>query len=125
MVKLTYKGDYHRTRKFLRRNSHMQIRQLIRQYAYEGLERLRDATPKDTGITASMWEYEVNYTNSGAEVVYKNNSNSNGIPIVILLQYGHGTRNGAYVQGRDFINPAIQPLFDKIADVIWTEVTKE
>ena len=93
-------------------------------YGREGVTALASATPVDSGLTAKSWYYEVSVTNESATISFHNSNIQNGVPIAVILQYGHGTRNGGWVQGRDYINPAIQPVFDKIADAAWKEVTK-
>ena len=85
---------------------------------------LASATPVDTGLTASSWYYEISNKNGSAMISFHNSNIQNGVPIAIILQYGHGTRNGGWVEGRDYINPAIRPIFDRIADDAWKEVTK-
>ena len=90
----------------------------------EGVAALASATPVDSGLTASSWYYEIVNRIGSAKITFYNSNIQNGVPIAIILQYGHGTRNGGWVQGRDYINPAIQPIFDKIANEAWKEVTK-
>ena len=98
---------------------------LLEKYGREGVAALSTATPVDTGTTASSWEYRVVQDKDTTSLIFTNSSETeNGIPIVILLHYGHGNGRGGYVQGRDFINPAVQPIFDKIAEEAWKEVTK-
>lgn len=96
----------------------------IEKYAQEGVNALKAATPHDTGKTASSWSYEIKRTNNSITINFNNSNIVNGVPIAIILQYGHGTRNGGYVKGRDYINPAIQPIFDKLTNDAWKEVTK-
>ena len=93
-------------------------------FGKEGVAALSSATPVDSGKTANSWYYEIENKNGSATITFYNSNIQNGIPIAIILQYGHGTRNGGWVQGRDYINPAIQPIFDKIAEKAWKEVTK-
>ena len=93
-------------------------------YGREGVAALASATPVDSGLTASSWYYEIENKNGSATITFYNSNIQSGVPIAIILQYGHGTRNGGWVQGRDYINPAIQPIFDKITDEAWREVTK-
>lgn len=89
-----------------------------------GVEALAQATPVKTGKTASSWSYDLIKTNSGYELVFSNSNFNNGVPIAVILQYGHGTGTGGWVEGRDYINPALQPVFDKIAKTVWLEVTR-
>lgn len=94
------------------------------QYGERGVEALRSATPVDTGLTANSWVYEIQRTKDSVALVFKNTNIQNGVPIAIILQYGHGTRNGGYVKGRDYINPAIRPIFDNLSKEMWEEVTR-
>lgn len=102
-----------------------ELKTVLERYGREGVSALSAATPIDTGETASSWSFEVIQEADGVSLVFTNNAmTKTGIPIAILLQYGHGNGRGGYVRGRDFINPAIQPIFDRIADEAWKEVTK-
>ncbi len=93
-------------------------------YGREGVAALASATPVRTGKTAASWKYEIVNKNGTVRIIWKNTNIQNGVPIAVILQYGHATRNGGWVQGRDYINPAIQPVFDKIANEAWREVEK-
>ena len=93
-------------------------------YGRMGVDALSSATPIDTGLTAESWYYETKITKSGFSLSFRNSNVVDGVSIAIILQYGHATRNGGYVKGRDYINPAIQPIFDQIANDMWGEVTK-
>jgi hypothetical protein len=95
----------------------------LERYAQEGVDALARATPQDTGLTATGWEYSIAETNGSYSITWTNRHVVGGVPLVILLQYGHGTGTGGYVHGVDFINPSIKPIFDKIADSVWKEVT--
>lgn len=125
MIKVNSKNArFPRTTRYLeklRRGAH--IRDLDR-YGREGVAALAAATPRDTGLTANSWSYTVVRTKKRATISFHNSNIQNGVPIAIILQYGHGTRNGGWVEGRDYINPAIQPIFDKLASDAWKEVTK-
>jgi hypothetical protein len=93
-------------------------------YARRGVEALSAATPQETGQTAASWNYEIEKNGRSVTIWWTNNHlDDAGTPIAIMLQFGHGTGTGGYVQGRDYINPAIQPIFDQIADAVWREVT--
>lgn len=94
----------------------------LNKYGKEGVAALAAATPFDSGVTAKSWYYKITKKNGKATISFNNSNVQNGAPIAILLQYGHGTRNGGWVVGRDYINPAIQPIFDKIAKSAWEEV---
>lgn len=102
-----------------------EVQQILDKYGREGVAILSSATPVDTGLTASSWSYEIRQNGKTTSLIFKNsNKTKTGIPIAILLQYGHGNGRGGYIQGRDYINPSIQPIFDKLADEAWREVTK-
>lgn len=127
MIRVTLRGDHSKTRNFLNRiKNGITNDSIFRKYGEEGVAALSLATPVDSGLTASSWYYEISKTDTGVKIVFRNSNIQNGwAPIAILLQYGHATRNGGYVQGRDYINPAIQPVFDKLAEDAWKEVTHE
>ncbi len=93
-------------------------------YGAAGVKALSAATPVDTGKTAGSWSYEIIQKNQSVEIIWNNSNIQNGVPIAVILQYGHATKSGGWVQGRDYINPAIQPIFDQIAEEAWKEVTK-
>ena len=96
---------------------------VLEKYAQQGVAALSAATPIDSGRTAISWEYEIIQNDSSISILWKNINTNKGVNIALILQYGHGTRNGGYVSGRDYINPALQPIFDKMADAAWKEVT--
>ena len=123
MISLRSKGNYTKTEKFLDKMRHGDIYKSLEQYAKRGVDALASATPIDTGKTASMWNYEIHQTNGEYKIVWTNDNVNDGVNIAVILQYGHGTRNGGYVQGRDYINPAIRAVFDQIANSAWKEVT--
>lgn len=121
-VRITSKGDFSRTFNFLNKMEKFQIRRILERYAREGVSALASATPVDSGATASAWSYEIE-SKGDQHTIYWTNSNSNkGVYIAVILQYGHGTGTGGYVAGRDYINPAIRPIFDNIAEEAWREV---
>lgn len=123
MITFRHKGDFSKTTRFLERAKHAVRLADLDRYGREGVAALASATPVESGLTASSWYYEITYTKSGAKITFYNSNVQNGVPIAIILQYGHGTGTGGYVQGRDYINPAIQPIFDRIANDAWREVT--
>ena len=123
MLTIKVKGSTAKTETFLRRNKKLKYGDLDK-YGIMGVNALREATPVDTGLTADSWTYEIVRTETTTSIVWKNTNVSNGVPIALLIQYGHGTRNGGYVVGRDYINPALQPIFDKLAEQAWLEVTR-
>ena len=124
MVSVRQKGDFLKTTKFLKNAKQFKIQRILARYGQAGVAALESATPKDTGLTASSWYYKIESTTNSTSLIFCNSNIQNGVPIAIILQYGHGTGTGGWVQGRDYINPAIQPIFDKIANNAWREVTK-
>lgn len=124
MITFEHKGDFSKLTKFLERAKNVVRIGDLDKYGREGVAALAAATPVDSGLTASSWSYEIVRKNGSVAITFNNSNIQNGVPIAVILQYGHGTRNGGWVQGRDYINPAIQPVFDKIADNAWKEVTK-
>lgn len=125
VVMFRQKGDFKRTSDFLKRANRLNLDAILNQYGQEGVEALRAATPKDTGTTANSWSYAVHKGTSSITITWSNSNIVDGVPIAVILQYGHGTRNGGYVQGTDYINPAMKPIFDKIAQRAWEEVKRE
>ena len=124
MISFRQKGDFSKLTKFLERAKESVKLGDLDKYGRAGVEALASATPVDSGLTANSWYYEIENKNGSASITFLNRNIQNGVPMAIILQYGHGTGTGGWVQGRDYINPAIQPLFDKIADDAWKEVTK-
>lgn len=124
MIKFRQKGDFSKvTRYFEKTKKAVRLGDLSK-YGQAGVAALASATPIDTGKTANSWTYEIEKKNGVIRISFLNTNIQNGVPIAIILQYGHGTGTGGWVQGRDYINPAIQPVFDKIANDAWREVTK-
>ena len=124
MITFRQKGDFSKTMSFLERAKESVKLGTLDRYGREGVAALSSVTPVDTGLTARSWYYKIERDKNTATISFFNSNIQNGVPIAIVLQYGHGTRNGGWVQGRDYINPAIQPIFDKIANTAWKEVTK-
>ena len=124
MITFRHKGDFSKLSKYLERAKEAVRLGTLDKYGSEGVAALASATPVDSGLTASSWYYEITRTNGSVSINFNNSNIQNGVPIAIILQYGHATRNGGWVEGRDYINPAIQPIFDKLADSAWREVTK-
>lgn len=122
MITITAKGNFNRTVKFLNFIYRRDFLDKLDRYGQVGVDALSRATPIDTGKTAESWGYTVETKKDSVTITWTNSNIEDGIPIAILIQYGHGTRNGGYVQGRDYINPAIQPVFDRISEEIWKEV---
>lgn len=119
-------GSFKNTNKFLERLTAREYLKNLHNLGLRGVAALSAATPVDTGVTATSWDYDIIEEDGRVKIVWTNNhlGEDERTPVVILLQYGHGTRNGGYVVGRDFINPAIRPVFDEIANEAWLEVTK-
>ena len=124
MISFRHKGDFSKLTRFLERAKEVVHLGCLDKYGREGVAALASATPVDTGLTADSWYYKITNDGQSAKVTFYNSNIQNGVPIAIILQYGHGTRNGGWVQGRDYVNPAVQPIFDKIANEAWREVTK-
>lgn len=125
MIQIRCRGTYEKTEKFLKKGKNInEVRQILEKYGREGISALSAETPIDTGDTATSWYFEIEQDENSISLIFSNsNVTKTGIPIAILLQYGHGNGEGGYVRGRDFINPAIQPVFDRIAEEAWREVT--
>lgn len=123
MISFRQKGDFKKVTRYFEKVKKSARLSILDKYGREGVAALASATPIDTGLTASSWYYEIEHSGDSAAISFCNSNIQNGVPIAIILQYGHGTRNGGWVQGRDYINPAIQPVFDKIVEDAWKEVT--
>ena len=124
MITFRQKGDFSKLTRFLEKAKEAVKLGDLDKYGREGVAALASATPVDSGLTASSWGYKITHGKESATISFYNSNIQNGDPIAIILQYGHGTRNGGWVQGRDYINPAIQPVFDRIANDAWREVPK-
>ena len=123
MISFKQKGDFSKLTRYLNKVKHVVKLSDMDKFGKAGVEALASMTPVDSGLTASSWYYEVKITDGSVTITFNNRNIQNGVPIAIILQYGHGTRNGGWVQGRDYINPAIQPIFDQIVNDAWKEVT--
>ena len=124
MISFRQKGDFSKLTNYLERMKEVVKIGDLDKYGREGVAALESATPVESGLTARSWHYEIENKNGSATISFHNSNIQNGVPIAVILQYGHGTGTGGWVQGRDYINPAIQPIFDKIAENAWKEVTK-
>ena len=124
MIRFKQKGDFKNLESFLNRAGKFDMRTFLDRYGREGVEALRSNTPIDSGLTASSWDYYIDTNKMTSKIVWTNTHNISGVNIAIILQYGHATKNGGYVQGQDYINPAIRPIMDKIADDVWSEVCR-
>ena len=119
----THKGDFSKTTKFLQQSKQAVRLSNLEKYAKKGVEALASATPVDSGLTASSWTYKISNTKESIVIDFINTNVQQNTPIAIIIQYGHATGNGGWVEGRDYINPAIQPIFDEMTNDIWREVT--
>ena len=124
MISFRHKGSFNKTVQYFEKLKSTVNCSYLDKYGKEGVAALSSATPRDTGKTAESWYYEVDVKKDSASITFKNSNIQNGVPIAVILQYGHATKNGGWVEGRDYINPVIQPIFDKIANEAWREVTK-
>lgn len=123
MISFRHKGDFSKTTRFLNKAKNVDPAAILNKYGAEGVAALAAATPKESGKTANSWYYEVEGGKTSATITFLNSHINKGVNIAIILHYGHGTGTGGYVQGREYINTAVQPIFDKIADAAWREVT--
>lgn len=123
MISFRSKGDFSKTEKFLKKSFGRNYRLILEKYAKQGVAALASATPIETGETASSWDYEIIQNESSISIVWNNFHVEKGVNIAVILQYGHGTRHGGWVEGVDYINPALRPIFDAMADAAWKEVT--
>lgn len=122
VITFTTRGSFNRTEKMLRAMQNINFRQLLDSMGQAGVNALIAATPKDSGLAASSWGYKIVQNGRKISIVWTNEDIENDFPVAIMLQYGYGTGTGGYVQGRDYINPAMRPIFDKIADTVWKAV---
>lgn len=124
MIKFRHKGDFSKLTRYLERAKNAVNLGFLDKYGREGVAALSSATPVDSGLTASSWYYKVEHGKGTASILFLNSHIDKGVPIAIILQYGHGTGTGGWVEGRDYINPVIQPIFDEITKKAWEEVTR-
>ncbi|MBQ5473570.1 MAG: HK97 gp10 family phage protein [Lachnospiraceae bacterium] len=122
MVSFSHKGNFEKTKDYFSRMKEKKYIKILEKYGIEGVEALAAATPIRTGKTAASWDYEIHIFSDRVEIHFINRNLVNGECVALLIQYGHGTKNGGYVRGRDYINPALQPVFDKMANDVWKEV---
>ena len=123
MIRFKHKGDFSKLTRYLERAKQAARLSILDKYGRKGVAALASATPVDSGLTASSWYYEIEHKNGSATINFNNSNIQNGVPIAIIIQYGHGTGTGGWVEGRDYINPAIRPIFDEITNEAWREVT--
>ena len=124
MITFKQKGDFKKLNSFLEKSKNALKLGELDKYAMRVVEALKDSTPIDSGETAKSWGYRIERRRDRVSVVFTNDNIQNGVPIAVILQYGHGTGWGGYVEGRDYINPAVRPIFDDMAEYAWKEVSK-
>ena len=123
VIRFKHKGDFSKTKRFLSRSRKITDLRFLDKYGKKGVEALSSATPVETGETANSWYYEIKRGENSVSITFCNSHVHGGVPIALMLQFGHGTKNGGWVDGRDYINPAIQPIFDEMVNEAWREVT--
>lgn len=124
MIFIKQRGSFDKTEKFLKKSFGRDYVSVLQKFGQQGVSALSAATPIDSGMTAISWSYEIVQESSRISIIWKNSNVNKGVNIAIILQYGHATRNGGYVEGIDYINPALKPIFEKMADAAWKEVTR-
>jgi len=125
MIIIRQKGDFKHTEGFFKRVKEKKYYAALNEAGRKGVAALKQTTPKDTGLTANSWSYTIELNDTGARIIFENSNVKKGYAnVAILLEYGHATRNGGWVEGTDYINPALKPVFEEIADKVWAEVTK-
>lgn len=124
IIQFKQKGDFSKTESFLKKLRKLDLDSVLRKYGELGVQALASATPVETGKTAASWDYKIDKGKGVVTITWTNSNVNNGVPIALLIQYGHGTGTGGYVQGIDYIKPAIRPIFDDLAKALWEEVTK-
>lgn len=123
MITFRQKGDFSKTERYLELLKKSVRAEILDKYGREGVNALSSATPVDSGLTAASWYYKIEDTKDSISIQFLNSNQNDGVPIAIILQYGHGTGTGGWVQGRDYINPALRPIFDKLSEEVWKEVS--
>ena len=123
MITFEQKGDFKNSDRFLKRMSNFDFSKTLKGVAQEGVRALAAATPVDSGLAAGSWGYRIERSRNSFAITWTNSDIESGFPVALMIQYGHGTGTGGYVQGRDYINPAMRPIFDQIIERLWTEVT--
>lgn len=124
MITIKHSGSFKKAEKFLKTMDRRDYMATLRKYGAQGVAALEEATPKDTGVTAGSWSYEIQKKNDGYTIYWRNSSTHNGVNIALILQYGHATGSGAYVRGIDYINPALRQVLKDMADELWKEVER-
>lgn len=124
MIRFKHRGNFNKLQKFFFRMTNRDYLTILSEYGRKGVEALASSTPVDTGKTADSWEYTIETTSNRTTISWSNSNENQGYNIALMLQYGHGTKNGGYVRGLDYINPAIKPIFEAMAGELWKEVTR-
>ena len=124
MIRFETRGDFKKSTRWLSKLQRAEFYEKVNAIAAQGTSALASATPVDSSKTAASWTHQVTISRGGCKVEWLNSNVNAGVPIAIILQYGHGTGTGGYVAGRDYINPAMTPIFEKIANEVWNEVTR-
>lgn len=124
MIRFRHKGNFARTERFFHRARRASFFSSLDELAQAGVDALSRATPVDSGLTAQSWGYEIRNEQGKVSIFWKNSNQNQGVPIAVIIQYGHGTGSGGYVEGVDYINPALKPIFEQIAGKVWKEVTR-
>lgn len=124
MISFVHKGNFDKTEKFLKKSFGKDYRSVLERFGQRGVTALSAATPIESGQTANSWSYDIIQNDDTISIVWNNDHIVKGVNIAVILQYGHGTRNGGWVQGRDYINPALRLIFDELAEAAWREVTR-
>lgn len=123
VITFKHKGSFKKTDNFFNRMKNWEFMSHLNEYGEQGVQALAASTPVDSGATASAWSYEIQKTSSGVSIYWTNSNTNKNVNIAVILQFGHGTGTGGWVEGRDYINPAVRPVFDNIAENAWKEVT--
>lgn len=122
MISVESSGSFKNLEAFLQKSVKLNLRSIVEPYAQMGVNALETATPSDSGLAANSWSYTIEESGGKLSISWNNNDIESGFPVAIMLQYGHGTGTGGYVRGRDYINPALKPIFDKISEAVWKAV---
>lgn len=124
MITFSHKGNFNGLEQFLNKLFKKEYLNILDKYGEKGVEALREVTPRDTGLTANSWYYVISHNKKTSSIEFCNSNIQEGTNIALIIQYGHATGRGTYVQGRDYINPALKPIFDQLAEEMWEEVSK-
>lgn len=124
VIEFKHKGNFRKTDGFLKNLKYFSIDQILDYYGQKGVEALKATTPVDTGKTASSWHYEIVKEDGKTSVVWKNSNIKDWVNVAVIIQYGHATSSGSWVEGIDYINPALQPIFNQIAEDAWNEIRR-